>query len=163
MRTALPVLLISSVAVVVLTGSRAPLPDAGIEPTRLVRTIELDGVGVAHPAGLAFSPEDGALLILHAGAGSQISGSAEIVTISPFADFLGSRLVSQSAVETSGLLYDGGTPRLFPTGGHADARCQNHHDGSRYTAHPPPHPAPRSSAPKTPMVTGFTLALRLRN
>ena len=74
MKTLLPILLASSATVVFLTGIREPLPDAGIDPVRLVRTLELDGVGVSRPAALAFSHRQGALLVLHARDESTTSG-----------------------------------------------------------------------------------------
>jgi hypothetical protein len=88
-------------SVSVLQGNRAYIEE--------VRPLDTNDLGLLNPAGLAFSPEANVFFILEAHSTSQ----ADIVTMTPFEDFVGSVSVNVTIMDPINMAFDSQANRLL--------------------------------------------------
>jgi hypothetical protein len=97
-----------------LTGSSATLAQGTTAFIRQVRTFDPDNFEMPNAAGLAFSPQANAFLVLKTNQTDQPPGTGvEILMISPFADLIGSVSLTTAVTNPLNMAFDSRTNSLF--------------------------------------------------
>jgi VCBS repeat-containing protein len=93
--------------------ARANLPQASGADVRVARVIEPDQLGLANPAGLAFSPGNGTLLLVTRTPGTPPGSATDIELITLDEDRVGSVRIAAAVADPVNMAFDGDANRLL--------------------------------------------------